>query len=124
VASLGGDTLNGQGYVKIKPTLQLLNHPSIFALGDIIDWPEQKQAAKLRWHVPIAVANIISFLDEAPLTKKYSGAPEMIVITNGRVSIMVEKFSMLTADVGVYRRVAWAIFRSSEGLRLVIGLPG
>jgi len=84
VASLGENTMNGHGYVKVQPTLQLLNHPSIFAVGDIMEWPEQKQAAKLGWHVPIVVANIISFLNGTTLTKKYKGAPEMIVITNGR----------------------------------------
>jgi NADH dehydrogenase FAD-containing subunit len=78
--------MNGHGYVKVQPTLQLLNHPSIFAVGDIMEWPEQKQAAKLGWHVPIVVANIIGFLNGTTLTKKYTGAPEMIVITNGRVS--------------------------------------
>ncbi|KAG1757169.1 hypothetical protein EDB19DRAFT_1656189 [Suillus lakei] len=84
VTSLGEDTLNGHGFVKIQPTMQLPNHPSIFALGDIIDWTEQKQAAKLMWHVPIVVANIVSFLNGVTPTKKYAGATEMIVITNGR----------------------------------------
>ncbi|KAG2367790.1 hypothetical protein BDR07DRAFT_1326286 [Suillus spraguei] len=84
VASLGEDALNGHGFVKIKPTMQLLNHPSIFALGDIIDWNEQKQIAKLKWHVPVVVTNVASFLNGVTPTKKYAGAPEMIVITNGK----------------------------------------
>jgi hypothetical protein len=123
VTSLGEDTLNGHGYVKVQPTLQLLNHPSIFAVGDIMEWTEQKQAAKLRWHVPIAVANILGFLNGATLTKKYTGAPEMIVITNGRVSEKMEGLSLI-ADVAVYRTAAWAISHSLEGFRWVIGLPG
>ncbi|KAG1754878.1 uncharacterized protein EDB91DRAFT_1193390 [Suillus paluster] len=84
VTSLGEDALNGSGFVKIHPTMQLLAHPSIFAVGDIIDRVEQKQAAKLGWHVPVAVANIISFLNGVTPTKQYAGAPEMIVITNGK----------------------------------------
>lgn len=84
VASLGEDALNGHGFVKIQPTMQLLTHPSIFAVGDIIDRVEQKQAAKIRWHVPVAVANIISFLNGVTPTKQYTGAPELIVITNGK----------------------------------------
>ncbi|OJA19575.1 NADH dehydrogenase FAD-containing subunit [Rhizopogon vesiculosus] len=84
VSSLGEDALNGHGYVKVQPTLQLLNYPSIFALGDVIEWTEQKQVAKLRWHVPIVIANILGLLNGATLTKKYAGAPELIVITNGR----------------------------------------
>lgn len=84
VTSLGEDTVNGHGFVKIKPTMQLLNHPSIFAVGDIIDWTEQKQIAKLMWHVPVIVANVVSFLNGVAPTKKYAGAPEIIVITNGK----------------------------------------
>ncbi|KAG2155574.1 hypothetical protein DEU56DRAFT_768083 [Suillus clintonianus] len=84
ISSLGEDALNGHGFVKIHPTLQLPNHPSIFALGDIIDFPEQKQAAKLRGHVSTTVANVVSFLNGAAPTAKYTGSPEMIVITNGR----------------------------------------
>ncbi|KAG1813307.1 uncharacterized protein BJ212DRAFT_1367735 [Suillus subaureus] len=84
VTSLGEDALNGHGFVKIKPTMQLLNHPSIFALGDIIEWTEQKQVAKLMWHVPVVVTNVVGFLNGVTPTKKYAGAPEMIVITNGR----------------------------------------
>ncbi|KAG2118023.1 uncharacterized protein F5147DRAFT_669505 [Suillus discolor] len=84
VTSLGEDAVNGHGFVKIKPTMQLLNHPSIFAVGDIIDWTEQKQIAKLMWHVPVIVANVVSFLNGVAPTKKYAGAPEIIVITNGK----------------------------------------
>ncbi|KAG1864737.1 hypothetical protein DFJ58DRAFT_743543 [Suillus subalutaceus] len=84
VTSLGEDALNGHGFVKIKPTMQLLNHPSIFALGDIIDWTEQKQNAKLMWHIPVVVTNVVGFLNGITPTKKYTGAPEMILISNGR----------------------------------------
>lgn len=123
MSSLGEDALNGSGYVKIQPTLQLLNHPSIFAVGDVMEWAEQKQAAKLRWHVPVAVANVLGFLDGVTLTKKYAGAPEMIVITNGKVS---KKWRIMGAyaDVVVYRTAGWATSHSSGDLAWVTGLPG
>ncbi|KAH7886107.1 hypothetical protein F5I97DRAFT_1809211 [Phlebopus sp. FC_14] len=84
IASLGQDTLNGQGYVKVKPTLQLLNHPHIFAAGDIIEWAEQKQAAKTRGHAAVVVENVLSVLGDKSATKEYKGSPEIIIVTNGR----------------------------------------
>ena len=60
--------------MKIKPTFELQNHPGIFAVGDIIDWPEQKQAGKVMAHAEIAVANLMSFLEGKPLAKVYKGA--------------------------------------------------
>lgn len=104
MTSLGEDALNGHGFVKIKPTMQLLNHPSIFALGDIIDWTEQKQAAKLMWHVPVIVGNVVSFLNGATPTKKYTGATEMIVITNGKVSKKAGELLWLDPDMVVIER--------------------
>jgi hypothetical protein len=57
----------------------------IFAVGDIIDWKEQKQAAKANGHGPVVVANIVNLLAGQPVQKEYGGFPEMIMITNGKV---------------------------------------
>lgn len=124
MTSLGEDAVNGHGFVKIKPTMQLLNHPSIFAVGDIIDWTEQKQIAKLMWHVPVIVANVVSFLNGVAPTKKYAGAPEIIVITNGKVSQKPGELLWLDPDMIRYRKAAWATSGSWEDLPWVIGLPG
>ncbi|KAF9244917.1 hypothetical protein BU15DRAFT_85760 [Melanogaster broomeanus] len=84
VASLGSSTLSGSGHIKVRPTLQLLNHPHIFAAGDVIDWVEQKQAVKTRGHAPVVAANVMSLLGGKEASKVYQGSTEMIVITNGR----------------------------------------
>ncbi|KAH7927289.1 FAD/NAD(P)-binding domain-containing protein [Leucogyrophana mollusca] len=84
INSLGSDSLNGRGYVKVKPTLQLLAHPDIFAAGDIIEWKEQKQAAKTHGHASVVVANVLAYLSGKPVTKPYKGSFEMMVITNGK----------------------------------------
>ena len=84
-ASLDPSVLSDRGYVKVLPTLQVESHPSIFALGDIIEWPETKQFVKVYQHLPIVEANVIAYLKNKNLTKLYKGGPEMILITNGKV---------------------------------------
>lgn len=83
--SLGAEILTETKLVKVEKTLQLSSHPAIFAVGDIIDWKEQKQAAKANGHCPIVVANVLSFLAGQPARKEYEGFPEMIMIINGKV---------------------------------------
>jgi len=85
VRSLGSGVLNARGQIKVKPTLQLESHPNIYAIGDVIDWTEQKQVAKTPKHAQIAAANIFSQLSGGAANKKYAGQPELIVITNGKV---------------------------------------
>ncbi|KAJ7611148.1 FAD/NAD(P)-binding domain-containing protein [Mycena rosella] len=83
VNSLDADALTPAGFVKVKPTLQLLSYPNIFAAGDIIDWKEQKQAIKAGAHSQLVTKNVISYIKGAPL-KNYSTAFEALVLTNGK----------------------------------------
>ncbi|KAJ6590704.1 FAD/NAD(P)-binding domain-containing protein [Mycena vulgaris] len=83
INSLSADALTPAGFVKVKPTLQLLSYPNIFAAGDIIDWKEQKQAIKSSAHAQLVTKNVMSYIKGAPL-KKYSTAFEAIVLTNGK----------------------------------------
>ncbi|KAI3604034.1 apoptosis-inducing factor [Moniliophthora roreri] len=85
-SSLGPDTLTSRGHVKVKPTLQLPQYPNIFAIGDIIDWNEQKQAGKIGGHVSVVLKNITSYLSGKAITSEYKGSTEMILITNGKNS--------------------------------------
>lgn len=84
---LGSDVLSSTGHVKVKPTLELQSHPGVFALGDIIDWPEQHQAAKAAGQIDVVLPNVISFLNGTPQKKVYKGAFEMIGVTIGRVRV-------------------------------------
>ncbi|KAK2464741.1 hypothetical protein APHAL10511_003159 [Amanita phalloides] len=83
VTSLGAHVANERGYVKTRPTFQLPDYPEIFALGDIIDWKEQKQLTKAQAHAAIVAANVDAYLSGRTLTS-YKGSPEMIVITLGK----------------------------------------
>jgi len=59
----------------------------VFAAGDIIDWPEEKQFGKTVGQAAVVAANIISYLTNKPLTKEYTGGPEAIILTNGKVGV-------------------------------------
>ena len=85
-SSLGSHTLNSRKYVRVRPTLQLQEYTDIFALGDIIDWKEQKQVAKAWGHAGIVSANVEAYLSGRKL-KEYKGSPEVIMITNGKVRL-------------------------------------
>ncbi|KIP01404.1 hypothetical protein PHLGIDRAFT_80620 [Phlebiopsis gigantea 11061_1 CR5-6] len=84
INSLGAGVLTEEGFVKVKPTLELPAHPGVFAVGDILDWKEQKQAGKVMGHAAAVAANLVSFLDGRPQTKVYKGSPEMIVVPIGK----------------------------------------
>lgn len=83
-AALGAASLSDQDLIRVRPTLQLVDHDDIFAAGDVIDWKEQKQSAKSTAHGALVGANIAAFLNKGKL-KPYTGATEMIVLTNGKV---------------------------------------
>jgi NADH dehydrogenase FAD-containing subunit len=93
-ASLGADTLTSGGQVKVTSTLQLPMHPHIFAGGDIIDWPEQKQAGKCRAHTNVITANVLSLLAGQKPSKVYQGSYEMIIITFGKVCVHIGVLSL------------------------------
>jgi len=73
--------------VKMRPTLQLESHPSIWAVGDILDFPEGKRAAKMKGQFNVLIPNLLAFLRDrnARLAKKYTPSAENIVLTSGAV---------------------------------------
>jgi apoptosis-inducing factor 2 len=91
ISSLGPDVLTDNGYVKVKPTLQLKGYPNIFAAGDVIDVPEQKQAAKAGHHATVVATNVLRYSEQQAL-QEYKGSTEMILLTNGKVRFHSSKF--------------------------------
>jgi len=80
--------LTDRGFAKVGPTLQLEGHPNIFALGDIIDWPEAKQLTKISLgHTPVVIANVLSYLEGKAPKKVYTKSTEILSISNGKVRV-------------------------------------
>ncbi|KAI0642896.1 FAD/NAD-P-binding domain-containing protein [Trametes meyenii] len=84
IATLADDILTQSGTVRVNQFLEVQGHPGVFAAGDIIDWKEQKQAAKANTHATVVAANVVSFLQGQPLKKVYKGSPEMIIVPLGK----------------------------------------
>ncbi|KAJ3493326.1 hypothetical protein NLJ89_g11044 [Agrocybe chaxingu] len=84
---LGSEVLNEGGYIKVRDTLQLINHPRIFAAGNAIDYPEGKQAYKVGAHAPVIVKNALSIIrgggDDSTFAR-YRGTIEAIAISMGK----------------------------------------
>ncbi|KAH9947482.1 hypothetical protein B0H21DRAFT_807447 [Amylocystis lapponica] len=109
ISSLGSDVLTGTGTVKINPTFELQAHPGVFAIGDIIEWKEQKQAGKAAAHLGVAVPNLLSYLAGRPLAKVYKGSIELIAIPIGK-------------DGGAfYADILWGIQLGGWFVRLIKG---
>lgn len=83
--ALGSLPIAESGGVKVNPTMEVQGHLGIFALGDVVDTAERKQAAKGQAHLAVVVPNVVSLLEGRPLRKEYKGVPEMIVIPLGKV---------------------------------------
>ncbi|KAJ7438338.1 hypothetical protein FB451DRAFT_1152111 [Mycena latifolia] len=81
--SLDPAALTSAGFVKVKPTLQLVDYPNIFAAGDIVDWKEQKQALKATAHAKTVTKNVLSLINGGAL-KSYGTLLEAISLTNGK----------------------------------------
>jgi NADH dehydrogenase FAD-containing subunit len=98
--------LTENGFVKIEKTLEVKGYPGVFAAGDVLDWKEQKRAfmssllficafthaflspevAKVPSHAAVIVQGVLDRLAGREPSKKYAGATEMIIITNGKNS--------------------------------------
>ena len=76
--------------MRVRPTLQSESHPTIWAVGDILDFPEGKRATKAKGQFSVLIPNLLAFLRDrdATLTREYSPGPENIVLTIGAVRFL------------------------------------
>lgn len=76
LSSYDSSILTPKGHVKVLPTLQVplvSGKRNVFAIGDIIDWPEEKTFAKIDPQAAVLVPNILSSVKGQPMKKKYGG---------------------------------------------------
>ncbi|KAG8888888.1 hypothetical protein FRB98_006553 [Tulasnella sp. 332] len=86
LSSFDSTILTTSGSVKVLPTLQvpLTNGKSnVFAIGDIIEWPQQKMVSKVPTQASVVVANILSAVKGAPMKQQYKGFMEAISVPLG-----------------------------------------
>jgi len=123
VKSLGSNVLNARGQIKIENTFQLKSYSNIYAIGDVTDWQEQKQAAKAPKHADIAGANILSQISGGVPKKAYSGQPELIIVTNGKVRCSVlpsHPHNVNRLRLAEVRQLVHGLFRGYDNGQLVL----
>lgn len=68
------DAKNPYGYIEVDMhTLQHSRYANIFSLGDSMNAPCSKTGAAIRKQAPVVVQNVLSFLNNRPVTATYKG---------------------------------------------------
>lgn len=79
------------GWVDVhKHTLQHNRYPNIFSLGDASSLPTSKTAAAIRKEAPVLVQNLLSYLNQKPLSASYNGYSCCPLITGFGKTILAE----------------------------------
>ncbi|KAK9320345.1 hypothetical protein V1517DRAFT_329668 [Lipomyces orientalis] len=73
-----------KGFIRVTPTFQLEADSSVFAIGDLTNVKEAKQAAKSPAAIAVVAPNIISLGKGQEPAKKYAGSSEMIGLALGK----------------------------------------
>jgi NADH dehydrogenase FAD-containing subunit len=84
------DILDDKGFVKVNKYLQMNNHPTWFAIGDIIDLKEEKLAQNAEMHAKVVFNNIVS-LDKGKVLESYSVGDRSVIIYLGSKNFIVIK---------------------------------
>ena len=74
----------------------------MYAAGDIIDWDQQKQLAKVASHGDVVVANILAATKGLPPTTEYKGS-----MGSSRVHWPVSTFTLSLLSRS-HRNIVWA----------------
>lgn len=83
---------DGHGWVNVdKFTLQHVQYPNVFSLGDCSSLPTSKTGAAVRKQAPVLVKNLRAHMADQPLTAKYDGYTSCPVVT-GYGSLILAEF--------------------------------
>ncbi len=75
--------MHDNGTLPVTPHLQLVGHPTVWAVGDVTDVPENKRATAARAHAEVVAANIRSVIEGGEPTATYHAAAELFVLPLG-----------------------------------------
>ncbi|KIO28784.1 hypothetical protein M407DRAFT_229352 [Tulasnella calospora MUT 4182] len=78
--------VTAEGNIRVLPTLRVPlsnGKANVYAVGDVIDWQEQKQLAKVPYHVAVVVPNILASIQGQKAPKVYGGFMEAILLPAG-----------------------------------------
>lgn len=94
IANSWPDVVDGSGLVKVDSHLRVVNHPSVFAVGDIASTPEDRLAIIAGLHVKSVVANLKALVAADGQTKVTlkpykpavpgQGAGKLMIVSLGR----------------------------------------
>jgi len=72
-------------------------------------------------HAPIVANNIVAFINENNAgLKQYTGTPDMIVVTNGRVGSQVTRAGLILAHTIYLNRMVALLTLGSYGVFLLV----
>ncbi|KAJ3493325.1 hypothetical protein NLJ89_g11045 [Agrocybe chaxingu] len=87
IRTLGSDVLDDGGYIRVRETLQLVDHPRIFAAGNAIDIPEGRHAYKAARQALIVAKNTVALVrgsDDPKTLWQYRGGRNSITLSIGK----------------------------------------
>jgi sulfide:quinone oxidoreductase len=70
--------------------MQHLRYPNIFGIGDINGVPRGKTAASVKWQAPVAVDNLITFMNDRPMEASYNGYTSCPLVTRVGSAMLIE----------------------------------
>jgi len=80
------------GWLKVHPaTLQHLEFPNVFGIGDVTGIPNSKTGAAIRKQAPVVVENILAAIAGKPASAQYDGYSSCPLVT-GRGKVILAEF--------------------------------
>lgn len=73
-----------------KHTLQSLNHPNIFAIGDGTNLPTSKAGAVAHFQAEVLVPNILRYIEEKPLIEGFDGHANCFIETGFDKAMLID----------------------------------
>lgn len=77
------ELLTMDGTIQVEPTLQVVGHPNVYAVGDITNIDDSKRADVARQQARVAAANIANQIDGGEPDVVYEPSKEWVVIPLG-----------------------------------------